>query len=258
MNEINKTLYIPLYGKAYVTQANCLLKDVKAVSIWNQVQFPLGKKAKSKYLAYYMAMRARVFDDFVREHVTEDTIVVHLGCGLDSRVKRLHLDNLFIDVDFEEVIKERKLYFTETDNYKMIGCDICSMQWKNVIDANKPVIVVLEGVSMYLANEQLQTLFDNIANSFHNCKIIVDVYSCFAAKMSKHKNPINEVGVTNVYGLDDPLLLVNHALGFVSELQMTPSSLIDELDGFDKVVFKKLYAGKFANSLYHLYTYKSK
>ena len=86
----------------------------------------------------------------------------------------------------------------------------------------------------------------------------MDVYSSFAAKMSKYKNPVKEVGVSVVYGLDDPLLITNDKLTFVSELEMTPNHLIDEINGVDQVIFKKLYAGKFASSLYHLYTYKSK
>ena len=162
MNEVNKTLYIPLYGKSFVTSLNCVLKDTKAREIWNQVQFPLGRKSKSKFLAYYMAMRARVFDDLVKKYVTDDCVIVHLGCGLDSRYERLQLSNIFIDVDFEEVIQERKLYFSENDQYKMVGCDICSLDWAKDMDVSKPVIVVIEGVSMYLTNEQLQQLFKDI------------------------------------------------------------------------------------------------
>lgn len=33
-------------------------------------------------------------------------------------------------------------------------------------------------------------------------------YTEFAAKASKYKNPINEVGVSKVYGLDQPKVLV--------------------------------------------------
>lgn len=258
MNEVNKTLYIPLYGKAYVTSLNCLLKDTKAQEIWNQVQFPLGRKSKSKFLAYYMAMRARVFDDLVKKHVSSDSVIVHLGCGLDSRYERLQLDNVFIDVDFDEVIQERKLYYCENDHYRMVGCNICSLDWAKDIDVSKPVIVVIEGVSMYLTNSQLQQLFKDISSTFTNCMIFMDVYSCFAAKMSKYKNPVKEVGVSNVYGLDDPLLVCNDKLQFIGELEMTPNHLIEEIQGKDQVIFKKLYAGKFANSLYHLYTYISK
>jgi hypothetical protein len=34
-------------------------------------------------------------------------------------------------------------------------------------------------------------------------RILLDVYTVFGAKASKYKNPINDVGVTTVWGLDD-------------------------------------------------------
>ena len=63
MNNINKTLYIPLYGKAYVSQKGILLSDKKAEEIWAAEGFKLGGKSKSKWLAYYMGIRSAVFDE---------------------------------------------------------------------------------------------------------------------------------------------------------------------------------------------------
>ena len=34
MNNINQTLYIPLYGKAYVSQKGIILNDKQAEKIW--------------------------------------------------------------------------------------------------------------------------------------------------------------------------------------------------------------------------------
>ena len=62
MNSVNKTLYIPLYGKAYVSRKGLFLEDKKAEEIWNAEGFMLRGKAKSKWLAYYMGIRAAVFD----------------------------------------------------------------------------------------------------------------------------------------------------------------------------------------------------
>ena len=47
MNEVNKTLYIPLYGKALVSRRGIILKDTKAEEIWAAEQFPLKGKSKS-------------------------------------------------------------------------------------------------------------------------------------------------------------------------------------------------------------------
>ena len=63
MDAVNRTLFIPLYGKAQVSRKDILLQDAKAEEIWEKEAFPLRGKAASRWLAYYMAMRARVFDD---------------------------------------------------------------------------------------------------------------------------------------------------------------------------------------------------
>ena len=65
MDGVNQTLYIPLYGKAFVSNKNIILKDEKAEEIWKKEGFPLKGKSKSKWLAYYMAMRAAVYDAWV-------------------------------------------------------------------------------------------------------------------------------------------------------------------------------------------------
>ena len=84
----------------------------------------------------------------------------------------------------------------------------------------------------------------------------MDCYSVFAAKASKYKNPINDVGVSEVYGIDNPEdLAVGTSLSFTTEHEMTPEALIDELCGMEKRIFKKLYAGKIAKKMYRLYEY---
>ena len=52
MNNVNKTLYIPLYGKSYVSKRGIILNDTKAEEIWQAEGFPLKGKAASKWLAF--------------------------------------------------------------------------------------------------------------------------------------------------------------------------------------------------------------
>ena len=60
MDSVNRTLYIPLYGKSFVSRRGMILKDPKAEEIWSAEGFPLKGKAASKWLCLYMGMRAAV------------------------------------------------------------------------------------------------------------------------------------------------------------------------------------------------------
>ena len=260
MNNVNKTLYIPLYGKAYVSKKGIILNDKKAERIWDAEGFSLKGKSKSKWLAYYMGMRCAVFDNWVKEKATQfdGASILHIGCGLDSRVERVGIPNCFwYDIDFPEVIKERKRYYIESENYRMIEGDARDCKWLENLPKTKSAIVVMEGVSMYLSLEELKRLFANISKQFEKVSVLTDCYTLFAAKMTKYKNPINDVGVNAVFGIDDPKLLEdNTGISFVKEHEMTPDSFIQELKGTEKVIFKKVYGGKMSKKLYRLYEYK--
>lgn len=259
MNNVNKTLYIPLYGKAYVSQKGIILQDNKAEEIWAREAFSLKGKSKSKWLAYYMGIRSAVFDNWLRQQmaVTEDAVVLHIGCGMDSRVLRVGtMNHKWYDVDFPEVITERKRYYTETDEYKMLAGDARNSEWLTNIPDGKQAIIVMEGVSMYMTNAEIKAFLITLHNYFEEIAILMDCYTVLAAKMSKYKNPINDVGVTEVYGIDDPTLLESDGVSFVKEHNMTPQKFIDALSGIEKSIFKKLYAGKFAKKLYRLFEYR--
>ena len=261
MNSVNKTLYIPLYGKSYVSQKGLFVDDKKAEEIWEKEGFSLKGKSKSKWLAYYMGIRSAVFDEWLKEQKADapNAAVLHIGCGMDSRIIRVGNDiHKWYDVDFSEVIEERKRYYAETDKYKMIAGDVRDCAWLTAIRENKSAIVVMEGVSMYLTIDEIRNLADCLCARFESIMLLVDAYTSFAAKMSKRRNPINDVGVTEVYGIDEPQEYQTEKIAFVKEHTMIPQKYIDELKGFEKLVFAKLYAGSFSKKLYRLFEYKKK
>jgi len=257
MDSVNKTLYIPLYGKSYVSRKGIILKDTRAEEIWDREGFPLKGKSKSKYLAYYMGMRSAVFDRWTKEQILRypDAVVLHIGCGMDNRVGRVAAeDTLWYDVDFPEVIQQRKRHYTETEIYKMLSADARDPAWLETVPGDR-AIVILEGLSMYLKPEELENLLRALHDRFASVHLLMDCYTTFAARASKYKNPINDVGVTQVYGLDDPKALEKAGLGFVKEQDMTPEDMICQLQGLEQTLFRKLYAGKTARKLYRMYEF---
>ena len=257
MDNVNKTLYIPLYGKSFVSKKGIILHDPKAEEIWAAEGFPLKGKSRSKWLAYYMGMRSAVFDRWVAEKMEEspDAVVLHLGCGMDSRVLRVGKTQHWFDVDFPEVIDQRRCYYAENETYKMIASDIREGDWLAEI-SGRTAIVVMEGISMYLQPEQMKAVLNNLTDRFDKLQILMDCYTEFAAKASRYKNPINDVGVTEVYGLDDPGVLEGENLRFCKVHEMTPLDLIDQLQGMEKTIFRKLYAGSIADKMYRLYEFE--
>lgn len=261
MDNVNKTLYIPLYGKAAVSRKGIILKDPKAEEIWAAEGFPLKGKSRSKWLAYYMGMRSAVFDSWLRQQMAThgDAVILHVGCGMDSRVERIGTKgHLWYDVDFPEVVAERMGYFEETVEYHMVKADVREPGWLEPLPAGD-AIVLMEGVSMYLRPEEAQSLLRRLRGHFTRVHVLMDCYTTFAARASKYKNPIHDVGVTTVYGVDDPAALAEGTgLAFLQEHEMTPETLIHELRGVERALFRKLFAGGISRKMYRLYEFGSK
>ena len=260
MNGVNKTLYIPLYGKAYVSKRGLFIDDKKAEEIWEKESFSLRGKAKSRWLAYYMGVRSAVFDEWVKERMAEEpgAAIIHIGCGMDSRAIRVGADgHRWYDVDFPEVIKERRRYYAESEDYRMIAADARDCSWLADIPENDAAIVVMEGVSMYMTAEKMRQISESLVARFKRLRLLVDAYTTLAAKMSRLRNPVKDVGVTEVYGIDDPTDYQGDGLAFAAEHTMIPQKYIDELKGFERFIFAKLYAGGFSKRLYRLFEYRT-
>ena len=260
MDQVNQTLYIPLYGKDYVSRRGIILSDPSAERIWKEEGFRLHGKAASKWLAYYMGMRAAVFDRWTNDQLVlyPDAVVLHLGCGMDSRAQRVrYAGTSWYDVDFPAVISERRRYFRDSEAYHMYPADLRRPDWCAALPSGT-AIVVMEGVSMYLEPEQLCKTLAQITRHFSHTVLLLDCYTTIAAKASKFANPINSVGVHQVWGLDDPMTLTGETgLSFVKAHSMTPEDMITQLKPMEQSIFRKLYAGTISDKMYRLYEYRT-
>lgn len=258
MNSINRTLYIPLRGKAYVSRRGLFLRDEKAETLWDAAAFPLRGKSASRWLAFYMGIRAAVFDDWLRSQMAAhpDAVILHPGCGLDSRALRVGTSgHPWYDVDMAQVMDERRLYFAETDDYRMLSGDLRDPAWLAQLPDAPHAIVVMEGVNMYLAPEELRAFLAALQARYPNLSLLMDCYTPLAARLSSRGNPVKDVGVTQVHGVEDPHALASGGLAFLREHDMTPTRYIDQLRGAEKLIFRRMYAGGLSRKLYRLYEY---
>ena len=143
------------------------------------------------------------------------------------------------------------------------------MRWYFILDASRPeqiellpdcntAIVVLEGLSMYLTNIKVRGLLQALDKKYRELHILMDVYTEFGARASKYKNPVNEVGVSKLYGIDDIESITDGLrVRFVKEHSFTPVRLIKELTLVDRLFFYLLFTGKLYRKIYRLYELKA-
>jgi len=77
------------------------MKDKTAEDIWSKEGFELNGKSQSKYLAYHMGMRYRVFDDWILAEMKDKNgaVVIHIGCGLLLSALNSYFDRISLLMD---------------------------------------------------------------------------------------------------------------------------------------------------------------
>mgnify|MGYP001371617320 CR=1 FL=1 len=257
-----ETLFIPLYSKAIMSREGIILSDKKAEEIVNSIDYDFSKNKSSKFVDIYMSLRAAIIDDYTKNYLKEnpDAIVVHLGCGLDSRIARIK-ENYYMwyDLDFPDVIQVRKQFYQESENYRMISSSVTDLEWLNQIENNDShALIIAEGLTMYLTEEEIKELFLAFKNKFLQVDFIFDAYSLLSVKISRYSNPVNKMGAKIRWGLDEPHKVEEYADGIehVKTEYFTDNERIEQLSGFTKFMFKLIYQNRFMKNLYRIYTFK--
>ena len=254
----SKTLFIPLLGKALMSKDNLFLSDIKAEEIISKVDYDFNSLKQSKWLSMYMSLRASIIDELTNKYLSshKDAMVIHLGCGLDSRNLRVNQDYYkWYDIDFENVIDIRRRFYDENDNYEMIGSSVMDFKWLDQVETKNNVLIVAEGLTMYLSIEEIKELLENINGKFKNAHLLFDAYSRRGVKASKIKNPVNQVGAKIKYGFNKE----SEFLSMNDNLEHYATHLIkkneNNLKGWTKFIFNNLYCGKVSQSIYKIYEF---
>lgn len=138
---------------------------------------------------FLVALRAIKFDawtaDFLSRH--SDAVVLHLGCGLDSRAFRVarRPEVRWFDVDVPEQIALRRRLYDDADGYRMIGLSVTDSGWLDTIPAEHPTLMVAEGLLPYLTETENRQLLQRIIDRFGGGELIFDVLPQWGPRTSK-------------------------------------------------------------------------
>lgn len=245
LHKEKETLLIPLYCKYLESKKeNPIIKDKKAIEIVDHIEYDYAQLNIPKQTYVTICLRAKQFDNYVEDFLTSEpySIVVHLGCGLDSRFIRVDNDKVeWYDLDFPEVIELRKQFYQETDRYHFISSPVMKLDWLRGINANnKKVLILAEGLFMYLKKEEIQLLFQCFLNKFAMCKVIFDSYSEVTVKGIKNHPSIKKTGAVINWGINNAKDIESWSdkIHLENEWYFTQSDEISKLDFGYRILFR--------------------
>jgi O-methyltransferase involved in polyketide biosynthesis len=133
-------------------------------------------------------------------------VVLHLGCGLDSRFWRVDNGQVeWYDLDMPLVIDLRRPFYAEGERYHLIASSVADLAWVDAVAAaGRPVLAVAEGLLMYLGEADVKRLFLRLREVFPGYRLIADVFSRMTARSATRHPSLKQTGASIGWGMDDP------------------------------------------------------
>ena len=201
-----ETLLITLYAKAQPD--NPLFFDPRALEILNSVDYDFRKLKVPYKTVMLVSQRTKKLDALTRDFLAEhpEAVVLHPGCGLDARFWRV--DNGLVewyDLDMPQVTDLRRKFFPGNARYHLISSSVTDLDWISQVDvSNRPVLVVAEGLLMYLQEADVKRLLLQLRRAFPSCRLAADVFSRLTARYATKHASLNQTGASLGWGIDDP------------------------------------------------------
>jgi O-methyltransferase involved in polyketide biosynthesis len=194
LSGVAETLLLPLYNRAMESQRpDAMLKDEKAVELVTQMRLDFSRVRQIPMPDLLKVMRilfTREFDRYARDFVSRhpDAVVVHIGCGLDSRFERVDDGQVeWYDLDLPEVIDlRRKLIGDEAGRYHLLGCSVLENAWLEEVSAHSirlhapcSILFLAETVFVYFTEAQVKWLAITLCDHFPGAELVFDGWRPF-------------------------------------------------------------------------------
>lgn len=192
LTDAMETSLIMLYGLAMDARAEpTVLGDTMAAQAFDKIEYDFTRLktplASPKAMSTKVVARAKHFDILTAEFLAahEHAIVLHLGAGLDPRVWRVNpgRDVNWYDIDYPGVVEVREQLFPDRENYQMIPTSVTDPQWLEQIPTERPVLVIAQGLTMYLQPAQGQALFRRITDRFARGVVVLDTHNWLGVRV---------------------------------------------------------------------------
>jgi len=249
-----ETLLITLWAKAGESLLpDSLLRDRFAAQAAARIDYDFARLKVDRDLMVGLAMRAHVLDGWTREFLAEhdDALVLHLGCGLDSRVFRINpavgID--WYDIDYPEVISLRQRLYPPRAGCHLIGSSVTESDWLAALPQDRPAMIVAEGLLPYLPEEEVPLLLERLVRHFPAGEIVFDAYSPFGLKLIALQPSIKATGALLHWSLDDPAELERQVPGLTLVTELTAY----DPDGYDPAQIARMsWPARFAMQFFSL------
>ena len=190
LSGVPETMLQTIYARAKESRGRGAIHDAKAEEIIDRLDYDFSLADKDAAMHSGVIARTIVLDrlteDFLLKH--PGAAVVNIACGLDTRCYRMAGFTHRYNLDLPETMAVRERLLPENGAISQITMSAMEDWGGQIQEQNVPALVIIEGLTMYLSEADVQKIFAIIARRFPKVTVFVEAINPMVVKRFKERS----------------------------------------------------------------------
>ena len=168
LSGVPETMLQTIYARAKESRGRGIIHDAKAEEIIEKLDYDFSLADKDSAMHSGVIARTIVLDKLTKSWLAKHpgAVVVNIACGLDTRCYRMSGHSHWYNLDLPETMAVREKLLPEGGAISQIAMSAMDDWGVEISEQNVPVLIVIEGLTMYLNAKDVQQIFTAISNRF--------------------------------------------------------------------------------------------
>ena len=215
LSGVPETMLQTVYARARESATRGAITDKKAEEIIGKLHYDFSLAEKDTAMRSGVIARTIVLDKLVNAFLAAHpgAVVVNIACGLDTRCYRMNGFSHWYNLDLPETIAVRQKLLPESGAISQIALSAMDDWGGQIAESGAPALIVIEGLTMYLTQADVQRIFAVIARRFSRATVLVETMNPMVVKRFKEKS-IEGSHAKFTWGIKDGRTLASLLPGF--------------------------------------------
>ena len=187
---VPETMLQTIYARAKESTGRGAICDKKAEEIVSRLDYDFSLADKDTAMHSGVIARTIVLDRLTTAWLAAHPggVVVNIACGLDTRCCRMKGYSHWYNLDLPETMAVRAKLLPESGTISQIAMSAMDNWGDEIKEQTAPVLIILEGLTMYLSEADVQRIFAVISGRFQKATVFVETMNPMVVKRFKEKS----------------------------------------------------------------------
>ena len=190
LSGVPETMLQTVYARAKESRGRGAIHDAKAEEIIEKLDYDFSLADKDTAMHSGVIARTIVLDRLTKAWLGAHpgAVVVNIACGLDTRCYRMSGYAHWYNLDLPETMAVREKLLPESGTISQIAMSAMEDWGSKISEQNVPVLIVIEGLTMYLNAKDVQQIFKVISSRFSKATVFVETMNPMIVKRFKERS----------------------------------------------------------------------